>query len=198
MGNFKEKLEDVIKNTFSILQELQEKKSQTRLKFPKYSNGRIRVSEQELRFLFVEQVQSLLKEYDYYYSVETPTNQPYIFSLNGKKIRPIEDERGQSAAFDLTISDTSGKQIAIIEFKAKSADKHEIAKDFCKLFSANENGELRYFLNLFEKITPATEKHFRNKLKESNEYWPKNKSDMNVIVMAYSLHKEDKNIILTI
>ena len=127
------------------------------------------------------------------------TTQPYIFSSDGKKIPPIEDEKGQSAAFDLTISDTSGKQIAIIEFKAKSADKHEIAKDFCKLFSANENGELRYFLNLFEKITPATEKHFRKKLlKESNEYWPENKSDINVIVMAYSLRKEDKNIILTI
>ena len=44
----------------------------SRLIFPKKSDGTIRVSEQELRFIFVEQLNEYVrKNWDVYYSVET-------------------------------------------------------------------------------------------------------------------------------
>ena len=81
MENFGTKLENVIIKSFTILRN---NDSGSRLKFPTYRNGQRRVSEQELRFVFVEQLQDLLKEYDFFYSIETPTNGKYKFSENGK------------------------------------------------------------------------------------------------------------------
>ena len=76
------KIEQVIDKTFEILRS---ENSQTRLVFATYSNDKRRVSEQELRFVFVEQLQQILQDYDLYYSVETPTKSRYLFSEKGKK-----------------------------------------------------------------------------------------------------------------
>lgn len=61
-------------------------------KFPKYSgryrNGETRISEQELRFIFVEQFNKYCKNnsWNAYYSVETPTEEKYILVKKGMKI----------------------------------------------------------------------------------------------------------------
>ena len=195
MEKFQEKLEKVIEKTFSILRE---NHSESRIVFPSYRDSQRRVSEQELRFVFVEQVQNLLKEYDYFYSVETPTNSKYVFSDKKKYVNPyvaIKLGSGRSASFDLSIVDKDGNTIAIIEFKAKSAASHEYAKDLCKLWNPKEESHYKYFLNLFEKIEPDTQKRFLEKLDPKTNPWLNDKtSDENVIVIAQSLRAQDELI----
>ena len=199
MEDFQEKLEKVIERTFTILRE---NHSESRIMFPIYRDSQRRVSEQELRFVFVEQVQNLLKEYDYFYSVETPTNSKYVFSENKKYVKPYvatESGSGRSASFDLSIVDKNGNTIAIIEFKAKSADPHEYAKDLCKLWNREEKSHYKYFLNLFEKIEPDTKKRLMEKLDPKTNRWlNEKKSNENVIVIAQSLRAQDEPIKETI
>ena len=53
--------------------------------FPKYRNKETRVSEQELRFAFIEAFNELNKENNWglYYSVETPTEKNTDFLIKG-------------------------------------------------------------------------------------------------------------------
>lgn len=134
----------------------------TRLVFPKKTiGGQTRVSEQELRFSFVEAFNVYVKEncLDWYYAVEVPTQDKYNF-----KEKPIIDPQGQSAMFDLVIYDKDCRKIALIEFKAKNPRKHDYEKDFLKLTNPKEGGEdvLRYFLQIVESY----DKNTINKIKE--------------------------------
>lgn len=192
--DFKHELDSIIEKSFQILRS---ESTGTRLVFPNYSDGRRRVSEQELRFVFVELLQPLLEKYNYYYSVETPTKDKYKFSDKGKCCKPVIAKDGQSASFDLTIKDQAGANIAIIEFKAKSASSHEYAKDFCKLWNPEEKSNYKYFINLFEKIEKSTEKTFCNKLEsgtEHNQYLSPKTSNEKVYIWAESLRDKDKTI----
>lgn len=193
--DFKADLESIIKKSFEILRS---ESSGTRLIFPKYSDGaKKRVSEQELRFVFVEQLQPLLEKYDYYYSVETPTEDKYKFSDQRIKCKPVRVGDGQSASFDLTIKAPTGANIAIIEFKAKSASPHEYAKDLCKLWNPNEKSEYRYFINLFEKIEERTKNVFLDKIENregANDYLPRMESKEKVYIWAESLRDNDEVI----
>lgn len=190
MENFQVNLEHVINKTFEILRN---NSSESRIVFPIYRNQSRRVCEQELRFVFVEQLQKLLEEYDMFYSVETPTHDKYKFSHKGKYIKPQIFENGQSASFDLSIIDKKGNTIAIIEFKAKMASKHEYAKDICKLWNPNEKSFYKYFLNLFEKIEKGTKESLKDKLiPGKNEWLLEKKSSEKIIVMAQSLENDSK------
>ena len=84
---------NILKNTFDVLDncynnndEAKSKanfgKANSRLIFPSYSKGDRRISEQELRFLFIEQFNLYCQKtgWDSYYSVETPTKGRYKFS----------------------------------------------------------------------------------------------------------------------
>lgn len=183
MGNteFQKDLEKAIEATFDELRKLYNKLDErtTRLVFPTYIHGTNqdtpRISEQEFRFVFVEKIQCVLKKYEYFYSIETPTENKYRFSDKKEQIQPKIDVSGQSAAFDLTIKRADGTNVALIEFKAHSADKHEIAKDFCKLLNENENAEYRYFINLFEKVNSNTINALFDKMKskpDSKQWLP--------------------------
>lgn len=196
MENFKSKLDKIINDAFDILRN---NNSGSRLIFPSYSNEKRRVSEQELRFVFVEQLQKLIEEYDFFYSVETPTKDKYKFSENGKKIVPQISEEGQSASFDLSIIDKNRNTIAIFEFKAKNANPHEYAKDFCKLWNPVEKSSYKYFLNLFEKIDEGTKHSFLEKLNPKTNKWlhEKESSEM-IMVIAQSLCADDPHISETI
>ena len=94
------------------------------LVFPRYRDKRLRVSEQEARFAFVE----ALCEGPLHYSVETPTRKCYGFSSKGK----------QSAMTDLTVRNEKMTVLCNVEFKyggysqdAKNLDP--IYKDIEKL-----------------------------------------------------------------
>lgn len=149
--------------------------SGSRLIFPKFSSAnknnpnKLRVSEQELRFTFVELFSKECENpnNNYYYSIETPTEEKYIFSekdTNGKSDPRKADEedlnnkKGKSARFDLTIYDSQYKKICLIEFKNNDSKLDNYIKDFLKLSEEGE-GCLCYFIDLIEASDSGTLPH---------------------------------------
>ena len=169
----KDHIDEIIKQTFKRLKlaymnhregqidkSINHKKGESRLVFPCYKKGNIRISEQELRFIFVETFNEYCdeKELDWFYSVETPTKDKYKFTEKGDNLDKPKREEGQSANFDLTISNDKGELLALIEFKAKNTKPFSYAKDLCKLWNPKEGtpNVLRYFVNVLDK---ADKKH---------------------------------------
>ena len=121
-----------------------------RLILPKRRSGQIRISEQEARFLYC----GLLNTLNYYYSVETPTEQVY---------QQTGQEWG-SAASDLSlyVHRVDGfKKIANVEFKAHNPAVGYIRKDIEKLikegiignwFHTIKNVDRGTFPSLFAKF----------------------------------------------
>ena len=195
--NIDDIIKETIKSSFEILKELIKNgfSEKTKLIIPNYQNNKsedeteaTRISEQELRFVFIEQLLKCLPE-GFFYSIETPTDRPYRFSEKGVgNISPIRDE-GQSANFDLTIQSKNKQLVAIIEFKAKSSSPHAYAKDFCKLWNPNEGlgkNTYRYFINVFETMKKQTQDKFVQKI-TNNDWFKKQKGDIDVWVVCKSL-----------
>lgn len=154
----------------------------SRIIFPKYSSSdNTRLSEQELRFIFVEKFNQYCKanNLDLFYSVETPTEYKYKFSNDGHKIEPIRDDvHGQSAMVDMAIHNAKFQRIALVEFKALNPDPSCFSKDFVKLKAElNENPDiLTYFIMYIKayainKENPAydTIQSLNKKIYASNE-----------------------------
>jgi hypothetical protein len=116
---------------------IKEGKTFTEVELLKYT----RISEQELRFLFVEE---FLKEpsNDFYYSVETPTKEKYKFGKTHDDIKI--DPSGRSASIDMCIfkkcSENKYHRLLNIEFKNANTSKKSISKDILKLMHEEENG----------------------------------------------------------
>lgn len=143
--NIKEHVSKIIDLSFGIIQDVYHKQKecdgkpngcpQSHILFPTKRDKSIRISEQELRFIFVEQLNVEIQNgWDVYYSVETPTLDTYCFSEDEPRIDPD----GQSASFDLVIHDNSYNRIALIEFKANNADEKDHKKDILKLDNEKE------------------------------------------------------------
>lgn len=133
----------------------------SRILFPKYSennkknNGKIRISEQELRFIFVEQI---TKNTNLYCSVETPTHFTYK-SARDKQEPSIGGS--MSGKIDLTLYENPDldKPIAFIEFKFGNLSKNdkenglnqELKYDFIKLVAESQHYHcLGFSLHLIE------------------------------------------------
>ncbi len=118
-----------------------------------------RISEQELKQIFIEQL--VKDDNDYKYSVETPTTERYCFEGN------IENG-GRSASIDLTIHSSDGKtRLAIIEFKFSNGRTKNIKKDFEKLRTDSpEDKPLRYFIHLIEAYSERTHSNIEEKYKQ--------------------------------
>ncbi len=158
----KECIEEVIKDTFVALQDaylyqqeaspkLNSAKRQclSRMAFPQKRDETTRISEQELRFLFVEQLNKKIgKDWDVFYAVETPTKDSYSGFSKGQN--PKQDKNGRSGEFDLVVYNNQLKRIALIEFKANNASSHDHKKDFIKLNNPKEGGTdvLRYLIEI--------------------------------------------------
>lgn len=182
----------IIKRTFEIIKKVYDTQKEeigkdrkfcesgSRIIFPKYSeryrDGETRISEQELRFIFVEQFNKYCEEklWNAYYSVETPTEEKYVFSSKDKgKVIPHKvkenEAGGQSAMIDLSIHDKDFNRIALIEFKALNPDESAFTKDFCKL--KNEPGSpATFFVMIVKSHDGGTIKSLHEKIeaKESN------------------------------
>jgi len=134
----------------------------TLLKFPKYRNGEIRISEQELRFTLTN-IHERLSHLKLNYSVETPTQENYSFSKNGNK---------RSASSDLSFY-CNKEKVLNIEFKAHNVKQESINKDIEKLVSENCNGA---WIHIFKKEKSDTVKILFNKLEKAfDEYSKSNK-----------------------
>jgi hypothetical protein len=200
----KEHIDKIIANSFKVLEavykEQFEPKSDiagtphlehvgSRLIFPKYSetyrNAEIRLSEQELRFIFVEQFNKYCRENElhWYYSVETPTENRYLFKEQKK---PKRDESGRSGEFDLTIHDEYFKRIALIEFKALNHAESCFTKDFLKL---REEGKeiLTYFIMYIKSYDSKTKDNLSAKIFNATDDDKINYKDPNTNLYCYAL-----------
>lgn len=167
----KQHINNVVRRTFEIVQKVYDNETNhlaledagSRVIFPRTRNGELRVSEQELRFIFVEQLNKEINDtnWNVYYSVETPTVKRYRFS---KGDIPVEDETGRSGNFDLVIHDSSLNRIALIEFKANNPEAKDYAKDFVKLENPNEESCLRYFIQIVKSANNGTVSSIKQKI----------------------------------
>lgn len=181
----KSHIDEIIKRTFKTLKFVYDNQQEkhpndpnygkSRLIFPKYSetfrDGETRLSEQELRFLFVEQFNKYCSENKpkWYYSVETPTEFKYQFSDQGNKIEAQKSENGQSAMVDMSIlekKENGFERIALIEFKALNPDASCFEKDFVKL--DGEPVELTYFIMYVKSHDKGTIKSLKLKIEKKS------------------------------
>ena len=200
----KKHVEEIIKETFSRLDKAYQnnregiKKSQThekgesRIVFPCYDEHqdyRVRISEQELRFAFVETFNTYcdINSLKLFYSIETPTQDTYSGFANINK-EPKPDPNGRSAEFDLVIYDEQFNRIGLFEFKANNAGEHDHWKDFVKLENEKEGNDkvLRYFIEVIKSYTSGdSENTTIGSLKRKIE-----KKGKNTIFRCYALEGE--------
>lgn len=170
-----------VKNAYDLSKEPNSSKD-SRLIFPKkrdesirVSEPNIRVSEQELRFAFVEEFLKYVKKKkkDWYYAVEVPTKIKYDFS-DKKNPKVAEEGKGKSASFDLAIyakGDNNFNLIALLEFKAGNPKKFDYHKDLVKLENEKEgdNEVLRFFIEIVKNADERTPKNIESKLKDKRQ-----------------------------
>ena len=182
-NNTKECIEEIISKTFNAIQDAYTFQTEntpilnypnriglSRIVFPKKRKEPIRISEQELRFVFVEQLIKKIDEgWNVYYSVETPTKDGYKEFKNKKGAQPRQDKNGRSGVFDLVIFNDKLQRIALIEFKANNASEHEHKKDFVKLNNPKEGDEnvLRYFIEIIKSYDNDTLSSLQGKIKDN-------------------------------
>lgn len=125
--------------------------SSERIIFPikDQAKGKIeRISEQELRLLFIEEFK---KEYsNLFYSIETPTKKKYKFGKTYPELKANVNIDGRSALIDMCIFKKTEKvynRILNIEFKHKNTSIRNIAKDILKLIKEKQNGLFILLLN---------------------------------------------------
>ena len=199
---------EITKKTFEVIkkvydsqkEEKEEEKEKTgrvlaslnigsRIIFPMYCSGETRISEQELRFIFVEQFNAYIKDHkdlnNLYYSVETPTGEKhgYIFSKGDEPKIGSEAEPGVSARTDLVIhkydkNTNAFNRKALIEFKALNPVERNYKKDFCKL--NEEECESKYFIQIIKNYNARTIESIRKKIKGK---------DKGIIYKCYCLDK---------
>ena len=153
--------QEINKSSFKLSED---EKMASRLVFPCYSNNiETRISEQELRFAFVETFNEYCNanKVNLFYSIETPTQDKYCFSGNNNL----------SGQFDLVIYNEKLERVCLIEFKAHNKEEKEYSKDFKKLNNAKEgskNKVLRYFVNILKTYNNRTKTSLEKKLKNNN------------------------------
>ncbi|MDR2580528.1 MAG: hypothetical protein LBC85_05990 [Fibromonadaceae bacterium] len=129
--------------------------AESQLIFPKYRNGKKRISEQELRFLLIRELE---KQKEFYYSVETPTKEEYVFSGS--------IENSLSARIDLCLHNPKGKRVNLIELKYDNVD---VRNDFLKLLCDCET-EQNYFVQFVGNADNRTIPSIENKYEEALKY----------------------------
>ena len=159
----KQVIDKVVKHTFDSITNLfknnDNSQNLTKLYFPKYvhgvNSGEIRVSEQELRQLFIEEFSkdTDVIKFNLRYSVETPTQGWYVFSEE-------RQSNGRSGNFDLAIF-KDGEIVSVIEFKAGNAQSYKT--DLEKLTNTEEGDSLRFLVNILVGADKGTVKSIINK-----------------------------------
>lgn len=180
----KKHIDVIIKNTFNTISEVYRTQMEnqkigtynnnsSRIIFPlkresKDKKEEFRISEQELRFVFVEEFNKYCsKKWDAYYSVETPTSKRYDFS-NKEMPCKVDYPNGQSAMVDFSIflkEQDKLTRVALIEFKALNPDKQSYMKDYVKLL--NEDQKFVYFIMIVKSANDRTIKSIAEKIKAS-------------------------------
>ena len=140
----------------------------TYLKFPKYRNNELRISEQELRFTMTN-LHGQFSHPGLYYSVETPTSEEYSFSGKGKR----------SAASDLSFYHNDEK-VLNIELKAHNPEQKAIDKDIEKLVYENCNGA---WIHIFKNEDRGTVEALFKKFETAFNKFPKSKKPISFHIL---------------
>ena len=134
-------IEDLIEKSFNdLIKALTTDGTSSQLIFPKYRNKTVRYSEQELKQIFLKNVE---EDKNYFYSIETPTEYVYCISnSDNPTVKEVheKDDNYKSARFDVSLYNKDYKVndniLNHIEFKYGNPDqKNAICKDFLKLVS---------------------------------------------------------------
>ncbi len=135
-------IEELIEKSFNdLIKAITTDGSASQLIFPHSNKGDVRRSEQELRQIFLKNVEED-SEKTYFYSIETPTEYGYRFK-DPKNLKVDENHKKgehQAARFDISLYNKpykeNDKASNHIEFKFGNPDqKNAICKDFLKLVS---------------------------------------------------------------
>ncbi len=190
----------IVKNALSRLKKARDRQYESHLKFPnKRGVKNSRISEQELRFAFVE----CFNEYcdnrsDLFYAVEVPTTNRYRFSNVEPK---IDKDTGRSGNFDMAIYNKD-KIVCLIEFKANNPQEKSFQKDLLKLGNVKEGVDdgrnagdvLRFFIHLQDSYDKGT--NIDTKLSESvKKIYLQNKDSFNpkliCVILLFLSGKEE-------
>lgn len=175
------------------------KESSERLIFPKKIQAKgtrhiDRISEQELRFLFVEEFKK--DNPNLFYSIETPTDKKYSFGKSFDDI--VTHENGQSAALDMCIFERDlniYNRILNIEFKHKNTSIKNIGKDVLKLVKEDQKGVFIHLLTnthkgktLWNKKNTGIFQKLYISFQKFNSNW--SNSNENVLLIILSLKQK--------
>lgn len=166
--------------------------SNDKLIFPykKQAKGNIdRISEQELRLVFIEEFKN--KYPNHYYSIETPTLKKYRF-------KDTENLKTQSALHDMCVfekTEDSFHRILNIEFKHKTAEK-SIEKDIYKLVHEEQSG---VFILLLKNTNKGTINSFCKKLSKSlvtfKLQWNSDKDKfLQIVIISLQINKKQNGV----
>lgn len=144
-----------------------------RLICPKDEKGILRISEQEFKQLFIE---NICKQTDYNYSTETPSYYAYNFSdKKNPKIFAHDkiSKSSPSARVDLTLYENESRDKKYhIEFKNEQVSENSIKKDILKL--ALEPNETSHFVHIIvrndDKLNKNTIDTLEEKFSSSYDY----------------------------
>ena len=134
-------IEEIIEKSFNdLIKAITTDGTSSQLIFPKYRNKTVRYSEQELKQIFLKNVE---EDKNYFYSIETPTEYVYCISnSDNPTVKEVheKDDNYKSARFDVSLYNKDYKvndnASHHIEFKYGNPDqKNAICKDFLKLVS---------------------------------------------------------------
>lgn len=155
-----------------------------------------RISEQELRQIFIEKFKNIHS--NLFYSIETPTQAKYKFGNIYKKFECCDD--GQSALLDMCIFDRVSDcytRILNLEFKSLNPKIDGIGKDILKLMNEPQNGTFIHLLKNTNKNTIYNDTKtgifdkYYTSLNDFQKYW-KGSEKKYVQIIVLSL-EQDKN-----
>ena len=134
-------VEEIIEKSFNdLIKAITTDGSASQLIFPHSNKGDVRHSEQELRQIFLRNVEED-SDKTYFYSIETPTKYGYRFkdSKNLEVDKSHKKGEHQAARFDVSLYNNKYELLNHIEFKyGNPKKKTPICKDFLKLAIENK------------------------------------------------------------
>ena len=172
----------------------------SQLIFPKYRNKTVRYSEQELRQIFLRNVE---EDGNYFYSVETPTKLVYSFLNLEKpetKATNTSGDHHRSGCCDVTLyTENKIESLAsCIEFK--HGNSKSICKDFLKLAKEVKltNEKKNFFVHYYyvERKTGWESRSFKTLFEDyrkSVDEMEKEEDLSKVIVYLVCIHGKDKS-----
>ena len=156
----KHPLENICKEVGKKLINMYHHKNSERLIFPKKRrDNKVRVSEQEARFIFASIISA---DGMYRYAVEVPTQLRYSdFSTDPRVYVKNNSKKGRSGAIDLSLfneedlfnKDDKMNPTINVEFKEGNCDIKNIKKDILKLVAEPSDGLLFHLLESMNKGT---------------------------------------------